>query len=1728
MKKKLFCIKIKLIPLLLVLLFPAINFSQTTIYTADFETLGDLDGWTQGEGDDFDWTQDSGGTPSGNTGPSTGASGSYYMYTEASNNLNNKSYFISPEFNLSGVSNPEFSFFYHMYGADMGTLSLNVSTDGGSTYATNLWSRSGSDIDQTNNAAPWKKVSIDLSAYVGQKIYLRFEGLTGNGYRSDMAIDKIVLTGVVPIVPDINVTGNGVSIVSGDTTPSLTDDTDFGSHSSISSVEKIFTIENIGYTDLEISNITISGTVFSVTSLISFPYTIVSGSSETFIITGTPTTTGVFQETITISNNDFDESSYQFDVKITGEQVFFDSDGDGIYDNVDIDDDNDGIKDEDEETSCRLSNVATTINYKFLNETFGEGTNRVEINTTYDASTTYCYEDGTGVACKLNPSDGNDLNDGEYTVYYKAANGDGINDTPNGEVAHWADAYWYTGADHTGGVNGRMAMFNASYDPGLFYSATIKGALPGVPVTYSFWVLNLDTQAAPGIATRLRPKILVEFRDVNNVLLESVSTDDLYPLGIPPSINGDPASSWHQITKDLTFNVDEFYVYFYNNETGGAGNDLAIDDIVISQTLCDTDSDRVADVFDLDSDNDGIPDVVEAGLGNLSAGTAKISYTTGWLDSNSNGMHDSAESNTPLDSDGDGVPNHMDLDSDNDAIFDVDESGATNPLAYVGYQNGDGDINGDGVGDGDDSDTVRETDINSDGDLDYFGDGILDIYDYFGTSLKGSGNFDFAYGNQSQGSPTGTGWFNFVVDSDNDGIPDYLDVMSNGADWDIDGTLYANLDTDNNGVIDVLTDTDGDGLSDSFDTDDAVFGSPRDLDRKLLLYFDGRNDYAEDVNVLSSGSGTIMAFVKSDGVNFTNTDRVIAGQDDFYIKIDNSTNKIVAVVEGNTITSTNPIINGNWTHIAVTTTAGKTIMYINGIPDNSDTNGGITDTSNFLIGSTSSHTNYFKGQIDEVRVFDKALTENELQKIVYQEIEDNGGVIKGSVVQLDVQDYVYNSTTGVETTTLLPWTNLQRYFRMDVYKDDIIDDLTTLDVDEGAGSFARIYNMKIIDVQTAPLPFITQMAGTALAPITLSDALNTADGVVGADALTSSASIVKIEHNYIYSDQNQKHVGLFVANGNEYKINGLTNSNGTGTGYKLEVSRYLYLNGVLNLEGESQLVQGGESILDQNSGGYLERDQQGTANSFNYNYWTSSVGAITPGGLPTFTPSTNGTFKIKNVLFNGTDPNNPVATTYNASAYAADAGLGVISSYWLYQFYGKDDDYNSWFPKITETSVLAPGVGYTMKGSLGNKDIKNDFQNYVFRGKPYNGDIELELFKTHITPSGDVDRLIGNPYPSALDANEFIKDNINTSIDGNAGRNSVNVFNGAIYFWDHFGEENTHILRSYIGGYATYTLMGGVKAQSTDWRINHDNSYGDKVPGQYIPVNQGFFVLTGIDPGIVGTLPSVDGGTIIFKNSQRFFQKESYETGSSVFMKAEKGKTTVASKTSLNIDVRQKIRLMFDSPKGFHRQLLIGVDNNTTNNFDLGYDGLIADIGPEDMYWTAQGAKLVIQGVPNFNKDQEFPLVLKIAQTGLARIKIDGLENVDNSTDIYIKDAFTGKMHQVNNQPFEIMLDPGIYSDRFSLTFALQNTLGDTAQILKEGIVVTINNATSEIQIKNTLQAEITNIALYNSLGQLQQVWETNLEEPSILLAVNNKVTGMYLLKIKTSKGIVAKKVIIE
>ncbi len=172
---------------------PACASSISTFpYAESFE--GGINSWSQGIGADIPWTANSGGTPSDGTGPNSASNGSTYMYVESSdpNYPTMTALMTSPCFDLTAATQADFSFDYHMYGNQMGSLSVDVSLDDGLTWTNNIWTING---DQGQN---WQSATLDLSNYLGEYVKLRFDGTTGTGFRSDIAVDNISLTATQP------------------------------------------------------------------------------------------------------------------------------------------------------------------------------------------------------------------------------------------------------------------------------------------------------------------------------------------------------------------------------------------------------------------------------------------------------------------------------------------------------------------------------------------------------------------------------------------------------------------------------------------------------------------------------------------------------------------------------------------------------------------------------------------------------------------------------------------------------------------------------------------------------------------------------------------------------------------------------------------------------------------------------------------------------------------------------------------------------------------------------------------------------------------------------------------------------------------------------------------------------------------------------------------------------------------------------------------------------------------------------------------------------------------------------------------------------------------------------------------------------------------------------------------------------------------------------------------
>ncbi len=161
-------------------------------YNESFENS--LGQWSQSSTDDLNWTRDSGGTPSNQTGPSTGADGNFYLYVEASGNgtgfPNKRAILNSPCLDFSSLTTPKLGFQYHMFGSAINSLTVEARTNNEGDWAS-LFSRNG------NQGNTWNAANMDLIAYAGEaSIQLRFNVVTGSGssgWQSDIAIDAITI-----------------------------------------------------------------------------------------------------------------------------------------------------------------------------------------------------------------------------------------------------------------------------------------------------------------------------------------------------------------------------------------------------------------------------------------------------------------------------------------------------------------------------------------------------------------------------------------------------------------------------------------------------------------------------------------------------------------------------------------------------------------------------------------------------------------------------------------------------------------------------------------------------------------------------------------------------------------------------------------------------------------------------------------------------------------------------------------------------------------------------------------------------------------------------------------------------------------------------------------------------------------------------------------------------------------------------------------------------------------------------------------------------------------------------------------------------------------------------------------------------------------------------------------------------------------------------------------------
>lgn len=510
-------------------------------------------------------------------------------------------------------------------------------------------------------------------------------------------------------------------------------------------------------------------------------------------------------------------------------------------------------------------------------------------------------------------------------------------------------------------------------------------------------------------------------------------------------------------------------------------------------------------------------------------------------------------------------------------------------------------------------------------------------------------------------------------------------------------------------------------------------------------------------------------------------------------------------------------------------------------------------------------------------------------------------------------------------------------------------------------------------------------------------------------------------------------------------------------GVLLETENRIINNGTIDLIGEAQLIQNHTGTSSNSGIGNLKIRQQGTSSLYNYNYWSAPVNRSNYWRV-SYLEDANGAVNFTSGL-NGTTATTPI----------------TISSRWLYTFNGSIGNYNAW-AKITPNTNLLPGVGYTLKGS----GTTTPEQEFVFKGTPNSGNYTLPV--TALT-----EYLIGNPYPSTLDANRFILDNLL-------------VIDGTLYFWESFSTNNSHYLSSYEGGYATYNLLMSLSAIADASGLTSGLGFGTKpAPTRYINVGQGFFTTI------------LTSGSIVFNNAQRAFARESLNQ-TVYFKNSSKNKISDVE----NEDIRPKIWFNFTDSKGYTKQLGLGYDEHASYDYDRGYDAKSYDNLKNDLHWLVNNESLIIQALPKINTKDILPLNIKITDAGLYKFSISNMENIPDNMTIYLVDNLQNVYYNLRTSDAQFILNSGTKSNQFSIAFENNNLLGTTT-VKDSQLVTNYNPNNKHLELyKEGLLNTVDAFEIYNMMGQKV----ISIKSPTTnTINLSHTNDGVYILKVvsKTS-----------
>ncbi len=142
--------------------------------------------------------------------------------------------------------------------------------------------------------------------------------------------------------------------------------------------------------------------------------------------------------------------------------------------------------------------------------------------------------------------------DGYYTITNQSGN-----------IADLANHHAYNYLDHTNPGFGNMLLVNASNQKEEFFRRRLTGLTIGTHYVFSAWIMNVNGPSP------IKPNVKFEINDpVSGLAITNINTGNIIAAGV-----------WKKYTLSFVASQTDIDVVLRNNSIGGAGNDLAIDDI---------------------------------------------------------------------------------------------------------------------------------------------------------------------------------------------------------------------------------------------------------------------------------------------------------------------------------------------------------------------------------------------------------------------------------------------------------------------------------------------------------------------------------------------------------------------------------------------------------------------------------------------------------------------------------------------------------------------------------------------------------------------------------------------------------------------------------------------------------------------------------------------------------------------------------------------------------------------------------------------------------------------------------------------------------------------------------------------------------------------------------------------------------------------------------------------